>query len=265
MQDPADSPRPRRLHARIAAARRDGQVRLLRAHGRGAPRERNALRHRRHPPREPRRECRPVAPRPPRPIPLHDPPEHGRLLRREVRDPHRRALARASRDEAREARGPRRSEDAPARSRRHARGDEGARPSGLRRPRLHVGRPAPRRPARGARREERDARGLAHRIGAGRPEPERDPDPPRARPGPRDRRRGRRHRVGRRVRDGARRARCPPEHRHRLRPRARPHGRGDAGRLPRGTPGVPGGRIPRRLYANASSPVEGVVGSVPRA
>ena len=63
------------------------------------------------------------------------------------------------------------------------------------------------------------------------------------------------------IRDGAGHRRRAHEHRHRRRGRPGWHGRGDELAVLAGRLAHLSGRIPRKRYATASSPLEGVIGS----
>ena len=97
------------------------------------------------------------------------------------------------------------------------------------------------------------------RLGTGRPEREQPADHPRADARPADRRRRRRHRLRRGRRDGARRRRRADEHGDRRRAGPRRDGARDAAGGRGRTPRLPRGRIPKKMHAAASSPVEGMI------
>ena len=78
---------------------------------------------------------------------------------------------------------------------------------------------------------------------------------------PGDRRRRRRHGERRDDRDGTRRRRRAAQHRHRPRRRPARHGRRDEAAIDAGRLAYLAGRIPKQLYATASSPEEGVIGA----
>ena len=161
-----------------------------------------------------------------------------------------------------EARGDRRRADALPRQRGADRGHAHPGEGGLRRAALHQRRS--RSPAASWKRPAPSAvmpLGAPIGSGLGHPERQQHPHHPRVREGAGDRRRRRRHGVRRGAGHGARRRRRADEHRHRRRrstrcrwPRPCSHAV-IAGRL-----AFLAGRIPRKMYATASSPVEGMVG-----
>ena len=123
---------------------------------------------------------------------------------------------------------------------------------------VHERRPDPRPPARGRRLRRRHAARLADRLRPGPAQPLQPAPDPRARVGPGDPRRGRRHRLRRRARDGARLRRRPVRQRDLARrgPGRRWRARSASPPRPAGSP-TSAGRIPRRLYAEASTPEAG--------
>ena len=158
-----------------------------------------------------------------------------------------------------QARGDRRRPHAAARPGRAARGGRDARRRRLRRAALHERRPDPRPPPRGRRLRGGDAARLADRQRHGHQQPLQPAADRRGRRRAGDPRRRRRHRLRRRARDGGRlrRACCWPA-RSRARPTRSRWPRAMRKAVEAGYEARPAGRIPRRLYAQASSPEEGL-------
>ena len=169
------APRPRRdLGARrprvdLAPDRRDRRLPLARADGGGAGRLRGGDRHRRPAPHRPRRQGlgarRDRQARPLRPA------QHGRLLHRPRRGPHRAARPRGVRDRLDQARGDRRRPHPLPRRGRAARRRRDPGRRGLHRPPLHQRRPDPRPPPGGGRLRRGDAARLADRLRRRHPQP----------------------------------------------------------------------------------------------
>ena len=185
--------------------------------------------------------------------------EHRRLLHRARRRHHRPARARGVRDRLGEARGDRRRQDAAARPGRAARGRRDAGGRRLHGASLHQRRPDPGPPARGRGLRGGDAARLADRQRHGHSQPLQPAADPRAGARPGDPRRRHRHGLRRRASRWrwAAPACCSPAPsrapRTRRRWRAAMRLAVEAGRLAHEA-----GRIPRRLYAEASTPMEGV-------
>lgn len=202
---------------------------------------------------------------------LHDPPQHRRMLHRRRGGPRRPARPRApagsrqSWQRVGEARGPRRHAHAPPRSDWHARSHPPARRRGLCGPRLHQRRSRRCPPPQGGRGGERDAGREPNRLRPGDSQSQRPADLSGVSQGGRSRLSGHR--------------RCRGRHGQR---RRRGDGLGVDGVLLNtaiahatdpvrmaaamqaacyaGRQAFLAGRIPRRLYATASSPDEGRIG-----
>ncbi|CAA9527037.1 MAG: Thiazole synthase, partial [uncultured Solirubrobacteraceae bacterium] len=237
--DDGDGPaRHRRPHVHVAAHPRHGGFREPRRAGCGDRGQRHRDGHRRT---APDRRPRPHGPgRGPRARGRRAAAEHGGLLHRARRGPHRQARPRGVRDRPRQARGHRRRADAPARRARAAARRRGARRRRLHRPALHDRRPGARAAPRGRRMRGGHAARLADRQRHGHREPVQPAAHRRAGERAGDPRRRRGHGVRRDARARARRRRGPHRHRHLARGGARRDGAGDPPRR-RGRPAGPRG------------------------
>ena len=223
--------------------------------------ERGRDRHRRDPPHQHRSGARRAEPaRLPAARSVHHPPEYRRLLRCGVRGAHLPAFPRAARrGQPREARGPGRRQDPPSQRHRDPGSGGAARRRRVRRDGLHQRRSGHRPAARSARVRERDAPRGPHRLRPRHLQSVEHPHHPGGGEGAHRGGRGGRNRFGRGGGDGARLRRSAHEHRDRGRPHPVLMASAMRHAVVAGREAFRAGRMPRRRFANASSPVEGAI------